>query len=577
MDKLEAMRHTAAHLLAAAVKDLWPGTHNAIGPAITEGFYQDFDLGDRVISESDFPKIEKRMYRLLKNWGEFDERIVSAEEARKLFAENPYKLELIEELAAANKQLTVNDPGNFLDLCRGGHMEKPNKELRAFKLLSVAGAYWRGDEKNKMLTRIYGTAFATQEELEEFLERREEAKKRDHRKLGKELDLFVFSPLVGAGLPLFTPKGTVIREELSRWLWELQGVQGYQKTDIPHLAKPELYKISGHWDKFGDSLFHVRGKGDEEFVVKPMNCPHHTQIFAARPRSYRDLPMKLAEITKVYRDEQAGELLGLARVRSITQDDAHVFCAKENMRQEIATAMGIIRDFYRPFNFELKIRLSLSDPATPDAYLGTREIWEEAENSLRGALKAQDAEFVEESGEAAFYGPKIDYTAIDSLKREWQLATVQLDLNMPERFGLKYTNAAGAEETPIMIHRAISGAQERFIAILLEHYAGALPLWLSPTQVKILPIADDQIGYATKIREHLEAAGVRVEIDERSESIGKKIREAQLMKTPIMLIIGKKEEAEGVVAVRTREEGDRGTQTVEALLEELRTAVEQRR
>ncbi|MEK7556759.1 MAG: threonine--tRNA ligase, partial [Patescibacteria group bacterium] len=387
MEELNAMRHTAAHLLAAAVKDLWPGTHNAIGPAIEDGFYQDFDFGDRVISEEDFPKIEKRMRELLKSWESFTERSVSAEEARKLFAENPYKLELVEDFAREGKDITVNDPGNFLDLCKGGHVEKPSKQLKHFKLLSLAGAYWRGDEKNQMLTRIYGTAFAAAEELDEFLKMKEEAKKRDHRKLGQALDLFTFSPLVGSGLPLFTPRGTIIRDELERFLWSLQTPRGFLKVNIPHLAKPELYKISGHWDKFADNLFHVRGKGDEEFVVKPMNCPHHTQIYASRPRSYKELPLRLAEVTTIYRDEQAGELLGLSRVRSITQDDAHIFCRPDQIREEIGTVMKIIQQFYAGFDFEHSIRLSLSDPANPEAYLGTREIWDMAEGALRQELK----------------------------------------------------------------------------------------------------------------------------------------------------------------------------------------------
>ncbi|MAF81082.1 threonine--tRNA ligase, partial [bacterium] len=468
-----------------------------------------------------------------------------------------------------------NDPGNFLDLCRGGHAEDPKASLKHFKLLKVAGAYWRGDKDKKMLTRIYGTAFATAEELEEYVHLQEEAKKRDHRKLGQQLDLFTFSPLVGAGLPLFTPRGTAIRDELSKLLTELQGVAGYAKTDIPHLAKPELYKTSGHWDKFGDSLFHVKGKGDEPFVVKPMNCPHHTQIFASRSRSYRDLPIRFAEITKVYRDEQAGELLGLARVRSITQDDAHVFCTPDQVGQEIATAMGIIHDFYQPFDFELTVRLSLSDSANPDAYLGTPEIWKSAESSLRDALNEHGVEFVEEEGEAAFYGPKIDYTATDSLKRRWQLATVQLDLNMPERFELKYTDGDGNPQTPIMIHRAISGAQERFIAVLLEHYNGHLPLWLSPTQVIVLPISDEQLPYAQSVAEQFTAAGVRAEVDQRTESIGKKIRNAELMRHPVMLIVGKKEVDADTVAVRDQD-GDQGSKKTATVVADLAKQIAER-
>lgn len=579
-NNLDPLRHTAAHLLAATVKDLWPGTHNAIGPAIEDGFYQDFDFGERVISEDDLSKIEKRMYELLKTWGSFAERSVSADEARNLFAENPYKLELIEEFAREGKNITVNDPGNFLDLCRGGHVENPAKALKHFTLLSIAGAYWRGDEKKQMLTRIYGTAFARKEELKEFLTMREEAKKRDHRKLGKELDLFTFSPLVGSGLPLFTPKGTAIRDALENFVWTLQRRRGYEKVHIPHLAKPELYHTSGHWDKFTENLFHVKGKGGEAFVVKPMNCPHHTQIYASRPRSYKELPLRLAEVTTVYRDEQAGELLGLARVRSITQDDAHVFCRPDQLEQEIGTVMDIINDFYNAFNFELKIRLSLSDPKNPEAYLGTREIWEQAEGALQEALHARALPFEEKEGEAAFYGPKIDFTAIDSLKRSWQLATVQLDFNMPKRFGLTYTDEGGKDATPVMIHRAITGSIERFMAILLEHYAGALPAWLSPVQVAVLPIADEQNEYAQKVAQQLResslsmrGAGLHVEIDARPESIGKKIREAQLQKVPYMLVVGKKEVESHTVAVRSREKGDEGAKPLAEFVEAAKTAL----
>jgi len=572
---MDQMRHTAAHLLAAAVKSLWPGTHNAIGPAIEDGFYQDFDFGEKVISEQDFPKIEKRMNRILTTWKPFEERTVSEDEARELFADNPYKLELIEEFAAAGTTLTVNDPGNFLDLCRGGHTEDPRAALKHFKLLKVAGAYWRGDKDKKMLTRIYGTAFPSQEELDEYIRTQEEALKRDHRKLGKQLDLFTFSPLVGAGLPLFTPRGTAIRDQLSSFLWELQSAAGYEKTDIPHLAKPDLYKTSGHWDKFGDGLFHVTGKGDEPFVMKPMNCPHHTQIYASRPRSYRDLPIRYAEVTKVYRDEQAGELLGLARVRSITQDDAHVFCTPDQISDEITAAMGIIRDFYQPFDLALDVRLSLRDPSTPNAYLGTTELWDSAESTLREALEAQNTSFTAEEGEAAFYGPKIDYTATDSLKRRWQLATIQLDLNMAGRFDLSYTDDEGTAQTPIMIHRAISGAQERFIAVLLEHYNGHLPLWLSPLQVTVLPISDDQLPYAEEVAAELRAASIRTQVDTHAESIGKKIRNAELMRTPIMLVVGKKEVADKTVSLRDSA-GDQGSKKISAVVADLSEQISNR-
>lgn len=566
---LEAMRHTAAHLLAAAVKDLWPGTHNAIGPAIADGFYQDFDFGDRTISQEDFPKIEKRMRELLKNWGPFAERNVTAEEARQLFADNPYKLELIEDFAREGKKISVNNPGNFLDLCRGGHAKEPRQDLKYFKLLSLAGAYWRGDEKKKMLTRIYGTAFFLKEELDEHLKNLAEAKKRDHRKLGKELDLFTFSPLVGPGLPLFTPRGTTIRRELEKFLQSIQEPLGYQAVTIPHLARPELYKTSGHWDKFEADLFHVRGKHDEEFVMKPMNCPHHTQIYASRPRSYRELPLRFSEVTMVYRDEQAGELQGLSRVRSITQDDAHVFCQPDQVQAEMEKVLQIVERFYAAFSLELSYRLSLWDAAAPEKYLGAAQTWEKSQEALRQVLQSRGVNFTEAVGEAAFYGPKIDFMARDSLGRTWQMATTQLDFNMPGRFGLTYAGQDGHEETPVMIHRAIAGSYERFLAILLEHYAGALPLWLSPIQVTVLPIADEQTTYAKNIVAQLVTANIRTELDDRSESIGKKIRDAQTQKVPAMLIIGKKEVEAGTVALRLREKGDQGDQSISTTLTQL--------
>lgn len=570
---LDALRHTAAHVMAAAVLELMPKAKLTLGPPIDDGFYYDFELLE-TISEKDLEKIENKMREILPTWTEFTHREVSGEEAKDFYKDNPYKQEIVDAIMERGEKITLYTCGGFTDLCRGGHVENPAKELKHFKLLSVAGAYWRGDEKNAMLTRIYGTAFASKKELKEFLTMREEAKKRDHRKLGKELDLFTISPLVGSGLPLFTPKGTAIRDALESFVWTLQRRRGYAKVAIPHLAKPELYKTSGHWDKFADNLFHVKGKGGEEFVVKPMNCPHHTQIYASRPRSYKELPLRLAEVTTVYRDEQAGELMGLARVRSITQDDAHVFCRPDQMATEIGMVMDIINDFYKAFDFELKVRLSLSDPKHQEDYLGTREVWEQAEGALREALNARTLLFEEKEGEAAFYGPKIDFTAIDSLKRSWQLATVQLDFNMPARFKLTYTDENGKDAAPVMIHRAITGSLERFMAILLEHYAGALPAWLSPVQVMLLPISDDQNTYAEDIARQLQEAGVRVQVDERSESIGKKIREAQLQKAPYMLIIGKKEVADGTVAVRSREKGDEGakslTDFVEAVKADLR-------
>lgn len=570
-EELDNLRHSTAHLLAAAVLELWPDAEPTLGPAIEDGFYYDFDFGEVALSQSkgDLEKIERKMHELAKDWKEFAGKEVSVEEAKKTYQDNPYKLELIDEIAKKNEKITVYTSGGFTDLCRGGHVESPSKALKHFKLLKLAGAYWRGDEKNQMLTRIYGTAFPTQGALDEHLIMLEEAKKRDHRKLGTELDLFAFSPLVGPGLPLFTPRGTVIRNELEQFLRLLQEQYGYQQVHIPHIAKGELYKVSGHWDKFQENLFHVKGKSEEEMVIKPMNCPHHTQIYASRPRSYRDLPLRFAETTTIYRDEKPGELLGLARVRSITQDDAHVFCTLDQLKQEIGNVFKIIQDFYAAFGFELELHLSVRDPKAPEKYLGDDAIWQQAENQLAASLDESDMEYVRDEGEAAFYGPKIDFVALDSLRRRWQLATIQLDFNMPKRFELTYTAEDGSEQTPIMVHRAISGSIERFMAILLEHYAGALPLWLSPTQVAVLPISDHQTEYARRIVDQLKEAGVRTEIDSRSESIGKKIREAEVMKVPVMLIVGKKEVESKTASMRTRADGDLGTKAVSEIAQQL--------
>jgi threonyl-tRNA synthetase len=575
VQKLRELRHSAAHLLAAAVLELWPRTKLAIGPATADGFYYDFDFSAQGASPSlnSLPALEKKMRELLPDWVAFSHREVSAAEARKLFADNPYKLELINEIAERGEAITLYTAGSFTDLCRGGHVEDPAQALKHFKLLSLAGAYWRGDEQNAMLTRIYGTVLATKAELAEHLRLLEEAKKRDHRKLGKELDLFTFSPLVGSGLPLFTPRGTIVRLELEELVQSIQEPLGFQRVFIPHLAKAVLYKTSGHWDKFKEDLFHVRGKGGDEFVMKPMNCPHHTQIYAARLRSYRDLPLRFSEVTTVYRDEQAGELQGLSRVRAITQDDAHIFCRPDQVEGEISGLLAAFGQFHQVFGFDIRVRLSLRDQASPEKYLGGDETWETAEDSLRQALTKAKTKFVEMKGEAAFYGPKIDFLGRDSLRREWQMGTIQLDFTMPERFELAYTDEAGQARRPVMIHRAILGSVERFMAILLEHYAGALPLWLSPVQAKVLPITDDQIEYADIIRRQLQAARIRAEIDGRSESIGKKIREAEMQKVPVMLVVGKKEAALGKVAKRTREGGDEGVTTGEEVAVQLQRQI----
>ncbi len=549
-NSLDGRRHSCAHLLAAAVRNLWPGAKNAIGPAIEEGFYQDFDLGDVKISEEDFPHIEEKMREILVTWGPFAVKEVTAEQARKDFAWNEYKLELIEQFSGEGKLITENDPGNFLDLCRGGHSENPKEEIKHFKLLSVAGAYWHGDEKNKMLTRIYGTCFPTQEELDAYLTMVAEAKKRDHRKLGAALDLFSFSPLVGPGLPLFSPKGAALRRVLEDFVWSIMKSYGYERVWIPHMAKTDLYKTSGHWDKFADDIFHVSSKKtDEAFVMKPMNCPHHTQIYASKPRSYRDLPLRFSEVTSVYRDENTGQLQGLSRVRSITQDDAHIFCRLDQVKQESLNIYEIITKFYKAFGMPLSMRLSVHDPAQPEKYLGSPEVWATAEGTLKEILDEMGQTYEMGVGEAAFYGPKIDFMAKDAIGRQWQLATIQIDFNQPERFGLEYADADGTKKRPVMVHRAISGSIERFISVLIEHYAGAFPFWLAPTQVRLASVGIDHVEHTKKIQAELLTADIRVDLDTSDEKVGKKIRNAAIDKIPWTIVIGQKEAEGGVFKV----------------------------
>ncbi len=569
-EQLAELRHSAAHLLAAAVLELYPEAKLAIGPSIDEGFYYDLDFGQAGFNEDQLALVEAKMRQLVVDWSVFSREEVSAEQAKERFQGNPYKLELIAELEKANEVITLYQSGKFVDLCRGGHVEKPVDQLKYFKLLSVAGAYWRGSEKNPMLTRIYGTAFFSQAELDEFLRIREEAKLRDHRKLGKELDLFTFSDLVGAGLPLWTPKGTLLRNLLDDYVWQLRQAKGYQKVTIPHITKKELYETSGHWSKFANDLFRIITREDHEFAMKPMNCPHHTQIFNHLPRSYRDLPQRYAETTMVYRDEQTGELNGLSRVRCITQDDAHVFCRENQLKEEAFAIWDIIEQFYQACGFpKLSLRLSLSDPEQMDKYLGSREQWEKAEGQLRSFAQERGAEYTEAIGEAAFYGPKLDFMTHDSLGREWQVATIQADRNMPERFDLFCTNEAGEKERVVMVHAAIMGSIERFVSILIEHHAGKFPFWLAPVQVKILPITDQQLDYAQKVSEQLRAVNIRVEIDGRSERLNAKIRDAQLQKVPYMFVVGGKEAEAQTVAVRSRDAGDLGVKSISDAVAQL--------
>lgn len=564
---LEHKRHSLAHLLAAAVKELYPSAKPTIGPAIENGFYYDFEFSTP-ISDKDLENIENKMKELLPSWTSFEGREVSAQEARTYFKDNQYKLELIDELVQKEETITFYTSGNFTDLCRGGHVHNPATDITpdSFTLDRIAGAYWRGIETNTMLTRIYGLAFDTKEELATYLTHREEAQKRDHRKLGQELDLFTFSDLVGPGLPLFTPKGTLIRDLIVEKISSIQSKLGYQKVTIPHITKKELYQTSGHWDKFGDELFKVKGKGDTEFVMKPMNCPHHTQIYAARPRSYKDLPLRFAETTMVYRDEQQGELLGLARVRSITQDDGHVFCRPDQISQEIENIVHVIKQFYTSLNMfeegKFWVSLSVRDSAQPEKYLGDSTLWDKAEGELEAVAQKLSLPYKRVEGEAAFYGPKLDFMFEDALGRERQLATAQLDFVMPTRFELAYTDQDGTKQRPVMIHRAIAGSLERFMAVMIEHFAGAFPLWLSPVQIKILPISDAHHAYAHEIAVHMNNAGFRTELDDRHEGLGKKIRSAKEEKIPYIFVIGDKEVEDKTITIEGRNEKI-GTKTIE--------------
>lgn len=556
---LEFKRHTLAHIMAKAILDAYPHAKLTLGPAIDTGFYYDVDFtGGPALGDDGLKEIEKAMKKLLNTWTAWTHKEVSAEEAKAVFAGNPYKLELIEEIAARGETITLYTCGTgkseFTDLCRGGHCENPHEEITSdsFKLDKVAGAYWRGDEKNPMLSRIYGLAFETKEDLDAYINQIEEAKKRDHRKIGKEHDLFTFSELVGAGLPLWTPKGTIIRHQLDTFIWHLREKHGYQRVTIPHITKKDLYETSGHWEKFADELFRIKTREGKEYALKPMNCPHHTQIFARQPHSYRDMPQRYAETTMVYRDEQSGELGGLTRVLSITQDDSHVFCRHSQVKDEFFKIWDIIDTFYGTFGFNLRVRLSFHDPENFGSYLGTPEVWQNAENALREIAKERNADYFEAPGEAAMYGPKLDFMAKDSLGREHQVATIQLDMNLPERFDLSCINEKGEKERIVMIHCAIMGSIERFSAVLIEHVGGNFPLWLAPEQVRIIPVADVHHAYAEEVYHALKAIGIRVKLDADNESMGKKIRAAKQAKLPYFIVVGDKEVADKMVTLESR-------------------------
>ncbi len=580
MASIEEKRHTLAHLLAAAVRELYPHAKPTIGPAVDNGFYYDFDFsgGDKP-GEEDLARIEKAMRAILPSWATMTGSEATAAEARDLFENNPFKLELVEEIIAHGEPITLYASGAFTDLCRGGHAEHPAGDIApdSFSLDRVAGAYWRGDEKRPMLTRIYGLAFDTGAALSAYKAQREEAEKRDHKKLGRELKLFTVSPLVGAGLPLLQPKGAVIRREIEEYLWELHRSKGYDRVWTPHIAKRDLYEASGHAAKFGDEIFRVTGK-DDEFFMKPMNCPHHMQIFADNRFSYRDLPVRYFEPATVYRDEKTGQLGGLTRVRSITQDDGHLFCRVSQIGEEVSTIVGIIREFYATMGMLDGYWVSLSVRGDDRSkYLGADEAWDAAEASLEEAAQRNELNYKRVEGEAAFYGPKLDFMFKDAIGRQWQLATIQCDFNLPERFDLSYINEAGEKERPVVIHRAISGSLERFMGVAIEHFAGAFPLWLAPVQVRVLPIAERHNGFARETARALRAGGIRVETDETDESLGKKIRAGKSEKIPYLVVIGDAEAQPGAPLTVEKRDGGKLSRTVEDLVAGLQANARARR
>jgi threonyl-tRNA synthetase len=582
-EQLHAMRHSLAHITAAAVQHLWPEAKFGVGPVVENGFYYDIDLGETKISEQDFGKIEKEMRRIIGQNQDFvrstkpvDEAIQWAKDGKQ-----PYKEELLNDLKrsgttvakdldadamgtiadgdAAVEEVSFYTNGDFTDLCRGPHVANTN-QVGAFKLMRVAGAYWRGNEKNPQMQRLYGVAFATQEELDVYLEQLEQAKQRDHRKLGKDLDLYTMSPLVGAGLPMFTPRGTVLREVLAKYSNQLREARGFQKVWTPNITKTALYETSGHWAKFGDELFLVTSQEtDDKMALKPMNCPHHTQIYASQPRSYKDMPVRYLETTTDYRDEKTGELGGLNRVRSLTQDDSHIFCRHDQIEDEIDGLLASVRELYETVGMKLRVRLSYRDES--DSYLGEQSLWDSAQSQLKNAVIKNELEYFEQEGEAAFYGPKIDFMATDAIGREHQLATAQLDFVQPGRFGLEYKDADSNAQTPVMIHCALLGSIERFISVFIEHTAGWFPFWAAPEQVRILTINDSVLDYVGEIEQQLRDTvlmspikynELRMTRDDRNESLGKKIREATTWKIPVQLIVGPKDKEAREVSVRTQ-------------------------
>lgn len=599
---LNAMRHSLAHIMATAVTTLWPTAKLGVGPVVENGFYYDIVIPDVSISEDDFKTIEKAMHAVINQKQPFVKTMMPIDDALAwaMESDQPFKAELLNDLKREGTTLARDldsammglpagisgsngaktevgnvsfyTNGTFTDLCRGPHVEHTGA-VGAFKLMKVAGAYWRGNEKNPQMQRLYGVAFATKEELNNHLQMLEEAKKRDHRKLGVELDLFVFSELVGSGLPLFTPRGTVLRSELERFSQELQAAGGYERVWIPHITRSELYKVSGHYDKYPERFMVSSIESDEEFMMKPMNCPHHTQIYASQPRSYRDLPIRYMENTTIYRDEKHGELHGLSRVRAISQDDSHAFVRPDQIKEELVSIMGMVRDMYATVGMEWYAQLSLKDDT--DKYLGDPAIWETAEKALREICDDMGIEYTIGEGDAAFYGPKIDIMVRDALGREWQCATEQLDFVQPERFGLEYTDAEGKKQRPVMVHKALLGSIERFLSVYIEHTAGRFPVWLAPEQVRIVTVNQEEaiVAMAEKIAEFAQSVGVRVTVDNASDSVGKKIRSSEVAKVPYTLVIGEKEVESGIVTPRIRKDIEVDAPHIELNFEEFLNTV----
>src|SRR3989344_3423941 len=570
-EQLSNIRHSLSHLLAMAVREKDPGVKFAIGPVIDNGFYYDFEFsGDYSPTPEDLKGFEKAMKKLIGGKLPFVGKEVSADEARKLFAEEPYKLELIEEFASDGKKLTTYTTGNFIDLCKGGHIENTKEiDADAFTLTHIAGAYWRGSEKNKMLTRIYGLAFENKAALDTYLKNQEEAKKRDHRKLGKDLEIFTVIDYICPGLPLFYPNGAILRRLVERYIEEEQEKRGYQPIWIPHITKGKLYETSGHLDKY-DAMYPPMNIDENDYYLKPMNCPHFLMLYKTQQHSYRDLPLRYTSTTTNYRYEKSGELSGLTRVRSLTQDDCHVFCEPSQIEEEIKLMLEMIGNVYKKFGLnDFSVRISLRDPKNKEKYLGEDAVWEKAETALKNVVKTTGWKYEEEEGEAAFYGPKLDFVFKDVLGRDWQLSTIQLDWNLPERFELEYIDSEGKQARPVVIHRAILGSTERFLGIMIEHYGGAFPVWLSPVQALILPISEKFGAYGEEVKRALVSAGFRVELDSRNESLGKKIRDGKMKKTPYLLVVGEKEASAKTITVESRDGESVGTLQIQEFVDFL--------